>query len=118
MKIARNPHTEALRAAIQVLGAVVAALEAEPDVGGSDYVDQRNSPLGKRRFLTAAARGDFPTFKTGKLVLAKRSDFEAWLARSRRIAAPKKAPASPPASGGDEDALRSKLGLRLVGGAQ
>ncbi len=50
----------------------------------NDFYDQRTSPLGRRRFLEAARRGEFPSTKRGKLVLARRADVDAWIAMGRR----------------------------------
>ena len=63
---------------------VVARLGATP---ANDYYDQRTSPLGRRRFLEAARRGAFPATKRGKLVLARRTDVDAWIAAGHRAPA-------------------------------
>lgn len=60
---------------------VAARLGAAP---ANDYYDQRSNPLGKRRFLDAARRGAFPSTKRGKLVLARRTDVDAWIAAGHR----------------------------------
>jgi hypothetical protein len=51
------------------------------------YVDQSTSPLPKRVYLEAARRGDFPTARVGKRVIATRADFDAWLVARRRTRA-------------------------------
>jgi hypothetical protein len=64
---------------------VIARLGEVPQ-GGHEYYDQRLNPLGKRRFLEAARRGAFPSTKQGKLVLARRTDVDAWIASGKRDA--------------------------------
>jgi len=58
------------------------------------YYDARTAPCGKRPFLEAAARGDFPSFKTGRKVLARRADVERWIEAQPRTAPRAAAPAS------------------------
>jgi hypothetical protein len=49
------------------------------------YADARNNPLGSARaFLDAGRRGDFPTFKRARSVVALWSDVEAYIERRRR----------------------------------
>jgi hypothetical protein len=48
------------------------------------FYTQHTAPVGKRAFLEAARRGEFPSSKRGRTVLAKRSDVEAWIERGRR----------------------------------
>lgn len=61
----------------------------------SDYYDQSTAPVGKRRFLAAARAGEFPSAKRGKLVLAKRIDVDAWIARGARPTMEPVAPMEP-----------------------
>ncbi len=49
-----------------------------------DYYTPTDAPIKKRAFLEAARRGDFPSSKLGKLVIAKRADVDAWIATKRR----------------------------------
>lgn len=46
-----------------------------------DSYDQYDSPLGKRRHLTLARQGKFPSVKSGKRVVAKREDVWAYMKR-------------------------------------
>ena len=69
-----------LRQQAQVILALADQLEA-PVSEMAEYVTQHTSPLGKRRFLNAARRGEFPSTRKGKLVLATKSDLDAWLTR-------------------------------------
>lgn len=59
---------------------------------GRELVDQNNAPCGKRRFLEAARRGEFPSIKKGKLVTATRADVDAWMEASKRLIKPAPAP--------------------------
>lgn len=43
------------------------------------YYDARTSPLGRRAFLAAAERGDFPAYRMGHVVVALRDDVHAWI---------------------------------------
>ncbi|HVY46289.1 MAG TPA: hypothetical protein VHB21_10445 [Minicystis sp.] len=49
------------------------------------YADAKSNPLGSARaFLDAGRRGDFPTFKRARNVVALWSDVEAYIERRRR----------------------------------
>lgn len=74
----------------------------------SRYYDTANNPLGKRRFLEAARRGEFPSFKRGKRVLALRTDVEAWIAAGAR-----NTPVNDAAKLSDEQLLAT-AGVRLL----
>lgn len=53
------------------------------------FCHSRNNPLGSARaFLNAARRGDFPSFRAGRRVLARRSDVEAWILSRERCVRP------------------------------
>jgi hypothetical protein len=52
-----------------------------------DYYTQHSNPLGKRQFLEAARRREFPSFPVGRLVLARRSDVNAWIESHERSCA-------------------------------
>jgi hypothetical protein len=46
------------------------------------YADAKNNPLGKARaFLDAGRRGDFPTFKRSREIVARWSDVEQYIER-------------------------------------
>lgn len=62
---------------------VEAALDARGLTPKAEFYNQNTSPLGKRRYLEAARRGAFPSFKNGKLVLARREDVDGWIASRR-----------------------------------
>jgi excisionase family DNA binding protein len=44
-----------------------------------EWVDQDASPLGRRRHLALARRGDLPAVKDGRRVLVKRGDLDSYL---------------------------------------
>ncbi|NUQ76819.1 MAG: hypothetical protein HUU21_25065 [Polyangiaceae bacterium] len=51
-----------------------------PTASGSEYYSANNNPLGSQRaFLDAARRKDFPSFKPGRTVLARREDVDRWI---------------------------------------
>jgi hypothetical protein len=50
----------------------------EPDKGDI-YYSTDNNPLGRRAFRRAAARGDFPAFRVGRKLLARKTDVDAWI---------------------------------------
>ncbi len=55
------------------------------------FYDADTAPVKRRQFLEAARRGEFPSFKRGKKVLARREDVERWIesgARERTASAP------------------------------
>ncbi len=75
----------------------------------ADYYDQHKNPLGKRRFLESARRGDFPSTKQGKLVLARRADVDRWLDSRER-------PRAESRTEGSEEGLDALLlGAGIVG---
>jgi hypothetical protein len=80
------------------------ALDAAP------FYDADTAPVKRRQFLEAARRGDFPSFKRGKRVLARREDVDRWIESGAR-ARPDPAPARDEAS--DEDLL-ARSGLLLL----
>ena len=90
---------------------VEAALNARGLAAKPEYCDQNNNPLGKRRFLEAARRGAFPSFKSGKLVLARRDDVDRWLVSRTRPFVPREK--DPPAD--DVDALLAGDGITASG---
>lgn len=100
---------EAFRAVIRA--EVEAALDARGLALKADYYNQNNNPLGKRRFLEAARRGDFPSSKDGKLVLARRDDVDRWLASRTRPSANREKEDR----GDDVDALLAGAGIVASG---
>lgn len=52
---------------------------------GTEWVDQNESPLGKRRHLELVRRGRLPGVRLGKRILVRRSDLEAYLAAHTRV---------------------------------
>jgi len=58
---------------------------------GEDWIDQHHSPLGKRRHLAAARKGEIRGHRVGHLVLVQREEIDAYI---RRHAPASKRPAS------------------------
>ena len=77
---------------------------------GSEYYSASENPLGSRRaFLDAAHRGDFPSYKAGRRVLAKRADVHHWIeSRPRKHS-------EPPPDDVSNRALLEGVGVRLGG---
>lgn len=50
-------------------------------VAAGEWIDQKRSPLGKRRHLELARSGRIPHRKIGRLVLIRREDINAYLER-------------------------------------
>jgi hypothetical protein len=79
------------------------------------YADAKHNPLGAARaFLDAARRGDFASFKRGRVVVARWEDVEGYIETRRRSVRPRMA-------GLDNDrALLERAGVRLrrAGGAK
>jgi hypothetical protein len=83
---------ETLRAMVrEEVARVLAERDTKPE---NVFYSQHDSPLGKRRFLDAARRGAFPSSKRGKLILAMRTDVDAWIRAGERM--PKSEPPKPP----------------------
>ena len=74
-----NPLRHKLHALIDEL---VDAIEA---VSVPDWVDQKTSPLGRRRHLTLARTGVLKSTKDAGRVLIRRVDIERYLERNSRI---------------------------------
>jgi hypothetical protein len=74
------------------------------------YADAKNNPLGRARaFLDAGRRGEFPTFKRSREVVARWSDVEQYIERRGKP--------TPPASTLDDDLeLLRKAGVPVLGG--
>ena len=78
----------------------------------STYADAKNNPLGSARaFLDAGRRGDFPTFKRGRQVVALWADVERYI-QSKQRARRERTPAD---SAEDDRALLESAGVRLRG---
>ena len=84
---------------------------AEPD----DWIDQVASPLGRRRHLALARRGELPAVKDGKRVLVRRSDLEAYLARRGAWRTELIGPPEKPTSDAVAAEILASLGLELKG---
>lgn len=95
------------------------------------YYTSSDNPLGRRPFLEAARRGDFPSFARGKKVLALRADVDAWIeqGKPRRVApleppagvveeppAPREPPANDTRDDGLSDADRERLAAFAAAG--
>ena len=76
----------------------------------SAYYSAKNNPLGSQRaFLDAARRGDFPSYKAGRRVLARCEDVDRWIeSRPRKHS-------EPPADEVSDRALLEGAGVRLRG---
>lgn len=62
----------------------------------SGYYTTHDNPLGSgRAFRDAARRGDFPSFKIGREIAAKKSDVRAWLESRTRLPSLRKARPAP-----------------------
>lgn len=48
---------------------------------GGEWVDQKTSPLGRKKHLRLARQGKFPSKKEGRQVLVRRDDLNAYLER-------------------------------------
>lgn len=76
------------------------------------YADAGNNPLGTRRaFLAAGRRGDFPTFRRGREVVALWADVEAFIESRRRPVRAR----TPAQETGDDRVLLERSGIRLRG---
>lgn len=94
-------------AALRFADELVAAIEGHQTAG--EWVDQYNSPLGKRRHLEAARRGELgDCSKDGRRVLATRGAIEAYM-QARVIP-------RTPAQKDNEDDVMAELGVHRAGG--
>lgn len=76
---------------------VVELLQAAGSVPNPKHADANNNPLGSARaFLDAHRRGDFPTFKRGREIVALWTDVERYI--ESRPAAPRAVAAPAPAA--------------------
>lgn len=86
-----------------LLAPKVAELLREPE-----YADAKRNPLrSERAFLDAGRRGDFPTFKRCREVVAKWGDVEAYI-KSRKVV-PRTRTATPANDGLDAEALLDEV---------
>ena len=99
----RSPRAYRLRVRIapdqvdQIARRVVELLRADAGAPAPTYADANNNPLGSARaFLDAHRRGDFPTFKRGREIVARWEDVEAYIAS--RPTAPRAAALPAPAA--------------------
>ena len=75
-------HAAAARFADELVAAI------ETHTGASEWVDQDQSPLGRRRHLDAVRRGDLPASKDGRRVLVRRADVEAYILKKAVMVTP------------------------------
>lgn len=92
-------------------GHLLLARAAESNAA-TDYYDQNNSPLGKRRHLRLARDRVLPSSKVGRQVLIKRADLDAWLAEHQTYAKPESTEEAELAAIADRIATRSKKAPR------
>jgi hypothetical protein len=105
---------QTLGALLDAVADLLAAKVAERlSVPATRYADGKANPLGSRRaFLDAARRGDFPSFKRGREVVARWEDVVAYI-ESR----PRDAPAARVDEAEDDRAALTAAGVRLRGRA-
>lgn len=53
--------------------------------GQDEWVDQKHSPLGRKRHLELARTGKLPSSKDGRRVLIRQSAIDAYLAAKKRV---------------------------------
>lgn len=80
MKLAPPRPRARFEAAATRFAAALASL-IEEHTGSTRWVDQNDSPLGKRRHLEAVRRGDLQAFKEGRRVLVREDDIDDYLRR-------------------------------------
>lgn len=98
---------------IDELASRVAAKIAPAPAKELDLVDQAALPPALRKaYMLAAKRGELPTMKKGRAVVARRADFNAWLEQSKRVPRRRKVEVSD-----DEAEIERALGVRRVRGA-
>lgn len=104
----------ALRAEIARAFAVCAETIATAIEGNAapEYYDQVTSPFGsdnkaRRRFRAFVKREGLPVTKEGNLLMVKRADFDAALAKYKRLT-----PVEETGEPDDDEALEKRLGLR------
>ncbi len=93
---------EIATAAMAFAEAIVRAVEHQ-----SETLNQHTSPIGKRQYLEAARRGDFPSTKAGKLVIVTREDWDIYMAKHRNMTRVQET-----GEGDAEQVAAEKLGLR------
>lgn len=96
---------EPLRGALRTVALLLASLAREelPSVTGDDWIDQRTSPLGRRRHRELAKSGAFPAFFEGRRWLARRADVDAYI-EGKRWTAPLEGRPANDARGADDEA--------------
>jgi len=55
-------------------------VEVSKGQAAAEWIDQGSSPLGRRRHLDLVRNGALPGTRSGKLVLVRRADLDAYLA--------------------------------------
>lgn len=77
------PTEERILRAKRLLGEAVAELvsaHVSKGAASTEWVDQNDSPLGRRRHLDLVRTGVLPGKKDGRRVLVRRADLDAYLA--------------------------------------
>ena len=85
--------------------------------GADEWVNSRNSGLGRRTFLRLAREGAFPASRRGNAYVARRVDVDAYLARQRIEPTPARSASLPRLEGAAFDPIAAALAegrLRLV----
>ncbi len=90
-------------AAIRFADEIVSAIELH--TGSSEWVDQNDSPLGKRRHMALVRSGELKGRKDGRKVLVKRSELDAYIERNAITTA---------GSTDEADGVLAEMGLRGV----
>ncbi len=71
---------EAQRLQAEAISELARTLETKQP---SEWVSQKDSPLGSRAHRELARAGAFPSSRIGKLVLVRRADIDAYIASNR-----------------------------------
>lgn len=105
----------------RLVARLLAPLVAEELAGraADDWIDQRSSPLGRRRHVELARAGAFPAHKEGRRWLVRRAELDAYIGGHRSGGVPLAAgPANDHATDEAEDrdmrALLREHGLELL----
>lgn len=79
----------------------------------TDWYTQETAPVTRRMYLAAARRGDFPSFKKGRLVLAKKADVNGWIERTSRPAGARRSSRAQQLAEGDAAPLDPEVAEEL-----
>ena len=88
-----TPAARIERAKRRLAEAVAELITAQLELGtaANEWVDQRTSPLGRRRHLEHAKSGTIPATRDGRRVLMRRADIDAYLDQRRIVRVDEKA---------------------------